>query len=155
MTSGEYQPKRVFTLDEANRMLPLVRAITRDIVQLSSGLVERRERVAELLALHEGSLQDPHRDELEQVKTELERDANRLRSYITELTDLGVELKGLDGLVDFPAYRAGRLVLLCWKLDEPEVMHWHEVDAGFAGRQRIGDRMFTSCASHPSHSSHN
>jgi hypothetical protein len=50
---------------------------------------------------------------------------------------LGVEPKGGDGLVDFPALWDGRLVYLCWKLGEPEVLYWHEIDAGFAGRQPL------------------
>ncbi|HMQ04040.1 MAG TPA: DUF2203 domain-containing protein [Pyrinomonadaceae bacterium] len=57
----------------------------------------------------------------------------------TEINDLGVQLKDhSQGLVDFPSMRDGRVVLLCWKLGEPEeIAWWHEVDAGFAGRQPI------------------
>lgn len=148
MSTSDYEPRRTFTLDEANRMLPLVRVITRDIVQLSAGLLERRERVGELLASREGApaAGDPHMDELEQVREQLEQDASRLGAYVSELAELGVELKGLDGLVDFPAYRGDRLVYLCWKLDEPEILYWHELDAGFVGRQRIKDRAFVSLA---------
>jgi hypothetical protein len=150
MTSSNYQPRRIFTLDEANRMLPLVRAITRDIVELATGLTERRERVAQLLAGRESNPQDPHLDELEIVRQQLDRDAERLRAYVRELAELGVELKGLDGLVDFPAYRNERLVYLCWKLDEPEILHWHDLEAGFAGRQRIRERRTTPLASQSS-----
>ena len=55
-----------------------------------------------------------------------------------ELRDLGVEPKnGPEGLVDFPSLLDGRVVYLCWKLDETEVAHWHEIDGGFAGRQPL------------------
>jgi len=51
---------------------------------------------------------------------------------------LGVEPKnGPEGLVDFPAVLDGRPVYLCWKLGEPEVLHWHDLDAGFRGRQPL------------------
>jgi len=57
---------------------------------------------------------------------------------IAELAELGVELKGLpNGLCDFPSLRDGREVYLCWLLGEAEVLHWHELDAGFAGRQLL------------------
>lgn len=59
---------------------------------------------------------------------------------LKELQGLGCELKGLEqGLVDFPALREGRTVYLCWQYNEPEITFWHEIDAGFAGRQLLGD----------------
>ena len=62
----------------------------------------------------------------------------RLQEFVDELRDLGVEPKnGPDGLIDFPSMMDGRLVYLCWKLGEPEVQHWHELDAGFAGRHSL------------------
>jgi hypothetical protein len=67
----------------------------------------------------------------------MELQEEKLASYINELTKLGVELKGPDGLCDFPSIMDGREVCLCWRLGEPEVMHWHELDAGFAGRQPL------------------
>lgn len=57
---------------------------------------------------------------------------------LNELQGLGCELKGLEqGLVDFPSLREGRTVYLCWQYNEPEITFWHEIDAGFAGRQRL------------------
>ena len=55
-----------------------------------------------------------------------------------ELKNLGIELKDYDtGLIDFLCWMDGREVYLCWRLGESEVSHWHEIDAGFAGRQRL------------------
>ena len=69
---------------------------------------------------------------------ELERDTQRLREYVEELRELGVEPKGaLEGLVDFPAMIDGRLVFLCWKFDESEILYWHDLDGGFSGRQPL------------------
>jgi hypothetical protein len=57
---------------------------------------------------------------------------------VGELRELGVEMKGMDiGLVDFPGEIDGRPVCLCWRLGEPAVAHWHELDAGYAGRQPL------------------
>ena len=61
----------------------------------------------------------------------------KLAAFIDELTKLGVELKGPDGLCDFYSLMDGREVYLCWRLGEPQVMHWHELDAGVAGRKPL------------------
>jgi hypothetical protein len=134
----EYRPARLFSIEEANQMLPLVSAITKDLVNLSSELVERRQRLAMLTVGREREAGDPYSDELTAAEAEIDKDALRLRGYVEELVRLGVEPKSaVEGLIDFPSKLEDRVVFLCWKLGEPEVMHWHEIDAGFAGRQSI------------------
>jgi hypothetical protein len=128
--------KKYFTAEQANRMLPLVKAIVRDIVELARDLQERQERLARARPPQTGAT-DYYHEEAQQMHAEFARDAARLEEYIDELRKLGVELKGWDGLVDFPGWMDGREVCLCWKLGEEEVGHWHEIDAGFAGRQRL------------------
>ena len=137
MTSEEYQPRRLFTLEEANAALPLVRAIAADMSELAREVVERRQRLASLQAFRrKGS--DVYSEELAVVESELEGDMARLHEYVEELGELGVEAKnGVEGLVDFPCELDGRVVYLCWKLEEPEVLYWHELEAGFAGRQPL------------------
>jgi hypothetical protein len=130
--------KKLFTPAEANAALPLVTAIVRDIADLARTLHDRQERLARLGPPNRGGLSDAYREELQQVQTELERDEERMREYIRELLDLGVELKDpFTGLIDFPAWINGREVYLCWRLGEAEVAHWHELQAGFAGRQKL------------------
>src|SRR5437660_1491268 len=64
----------------------------------------------------------------------------RMQEYEQELKQIGVELKDyFGGLIDFPGLRNGRPVYLCWRLGEPEVSHWHDLEAGFAGRQKWTD----------------
>ena len=130
--------RKLFTVEQVNAMLPLVRAIVKDLSALSREVVERRERLAHLLSGRTLETSDPYRSELVQIEDELEKDSRRLRDYVEELRDLGAEPKnGIEGLVDFPTIIDGRVVYLCWKLDEPEVLFWHELDAGFQGRQRL------------------
>jgi hypothetical protein len=100
--------------------------------------MERRDRVSFLMAARGDRATDLYADELSQIEEELEKDGQRLHEYVAELRALGVEPKnGPEGLVDFPSLIDGRLVYLCWKLGEPEVLFWHEIDAGFAGRQSL------------------
>lgn len=138
MREAEHPFPRLFTVEEANARLPLVRAITSDLAALASDLVARRERLDSLLAGRKLSSTDVYSEELAQMYQGIQRDMGRIEDYVRELRDLGVEAKGaVDGLVDFPSMLEGRVVYLCWKLGEGEVSHWHELDAGFRGRQSL------------------
>jgi len=131
-------PRRLFTVEEANAALPLVRAIVADLAGLSREVIDRRRRLSLLLDGRAADSGDPYREELVQIVEELDKDSRRLREYAEELRALGVEpTSGPEGLVDFPAVVDGRKVRLCWKLGEPEVCHWHEVDAGFRERRPL------------------
>lgn len=132
--------KKYFTPEEANQALPLVRAIVTDIVRQFRDVQERKERLERIRrpknASREGT--DLYSEEVSQIEDELEKDAATLQGYIDELGKLGVQLKDfVRGLVDFPSIMDGREVYLCWLLGEEEVTHWHELDAGFQGRQSL------------------
>lgn len=130
--------KKFFTIDEANAMLPLVKAIVTDLTALSRDVYERRQRLTHLLAGRNADKDDIYSQELAQIEEELEKDGLRLREYVDELQRLGLEPKnGLEGLVDFPTLIDEQPAYLCWKLGEPEVLFWHELEAGFAGRQSL------------------
>ncbi|HMF15539.1 MAG TPA: DUF2203 domain-containing protein [Gemmataceae bacterium] len=130
--------KKYFTVAEANATLPLARAIVKDITTLARDLRERHERLKRLEPNEGAKLGQAYQEEVEQVRTEFERDQERMRDFLKELNDLGIQLKDFDtGLLDFPCLLDGREVYLCWKQGEPEVTHWHEIDAGFKGRREI------------------
>jgi hypothetical protein len=130
--------KKFFTVAEANNALPLIRAIVRDITVLAEDLRDRHERLNRLKPNDRFRLSDAHEEELRQVRAELERGQERMNEYVRELGQLGVELKDyFTGLIDFPSLRNGRPIYLCWRLGEDEVAHWHELEAGFAGRQKL------------------
>ena len=126
---------RVFTVEEANKTLPSVSRIVADLVR-EHELWEDKVREFELATV--GSTPE-HPDAIaELLQMEAQRLARDIEGYIAELADLGVICKGMDtGLVDFPGQIDGRDVYYCWKLGEPSVLYWHEVDAGFVGRQRL------------------
>jgi len=122
-----------FTVDQANRALPLVRRIVEDIVR---GYAEWRVHEFEAAAaLSQADVPDPRADALQR---EAQRLAADIDGCVRELTALGVEFKGFDlGLVDFPGEVDGRPAYLCWRLGEPAVQHWHARDAGYASRQPL------------------
>jgi hypothetical protein len=130
--------KKYFTVREANSALPLVRAIVRDVTELARDLRERHERLTRLTPEDRGSLSEAHLEELMQAQEDFERGQEKMQEYEQELQQLGVELKDyFMGLIDFPSLMNGRPVYLCWRLGEAEVSHWHELGAGFAGRQKL------------------
>ena len=125
---------KLFTVESANRTLPLVRRIVDDLVR-QYGVWQRRLAECEVAAAG-GAAQ---RDEAATLQRQVQALAAEIEGYVEELASLGAEAKApLDaGLVDFPGEIDGRLVYLCWRMGEPSIQHWHEIDAGFAGRQPL------------------
>ena len=126
----------IFTVDKANRALRLVRRIMDDIVAEHPAwkdLVARYELVAA------GARPDwGESAEMLDLRRQIDLIAARINGYVAELEQVGCVLKGFEqGLVDFYGMYDGRLVCLCWRQGEESVSHWHELDAGFAGRQAI------------------
>jgi hypothetical protein len=128
--------KKSFTLADANRTLPLVSRIVRD-------LVARYPAWRELVDEYELMTSSQRVDEPDASVVQLERQvavvAREIDGYIHELTELGAEARTPydSGLVDFPGTHDGRTIYFCWRLGEEAIEHWHERDGGFAGRQPI------------------
>lgn len=124
---------KTFTIEQANRTLPLVRRIVQDIVDHYA----RWQELVKALDVAAAS-PAPDVDRIDRLQRDIQSAARTIDAFVRELTDLGVEMKGFDvGLVDFPGEMGGHPVYLCWRLGEPAVAHWHERDAGFAGRQPL------------------
>lgn len=124
-----------FTIEEANKTLPLVRRIVSDAVR---DYWRWQEKVREYEEVAANRTIDQPNDEADRLERETQQLARDIDGYIAEIRQLGVQMKGIDsGLVDFPAEVNGRTVLLCWQLGEESVQYWHEEDAGFAGRQPV------------------
>jgi hypothetical protein len=127
--------ERVFTVAEANRTLPLVGRIVEDLVR---DHLRWEEKVREFELATVGSSPEKPDVIAELLQIEAQRLAVDIEGYIAELNDLGVICKGMGtGLVDFRGRLDGRDVFYCWKLGEPSVQYWHEVNAGFIGRQKL------------------
>jgi hypothetical protein len=124
---------RYFGVDEANRLIPLLNRVFERV----RPWVEKVQKLAgELDSLRRKGAQDAHTELLRAEHDEL---IGQIRSELTQLEELGIEVKAADGLVDFHAQLEGRTVYLCWRYGEKTVAHWHELDTGFSGRQPIDD----------------
>ena len=121
---------KVFTVQEANALLPNVKKIVGEIQRAHRRISKYRDeakKASEAAEQGGGGLADG---------VAYAAALNELTTQMAELDTLGVQLKDFErGLVDFPSLRDGRVVLLCWQLGEgDELEWWHDVDAGFAGR---------------------
>ncbi|MBC7899656.1 MAG: DUF2203 domain-containing protein [Saprospiraceae bacterium] len=127
---------KVFTLQEANALLPDVAANLKEVKNLYStiGIYRESARAAAVASEFGGGMQGGSR----YVQALYE-----IGKITTELHELGVQLKDYSrGLIDFPSMMDGRVVLLCWQLGEDErIEWWHELEAGFAGRQPLPDEL--------------
>jgi hypothetical protein len=134
---------RTFTLDEAQDLLPVLESLLRTAIE-SKKIVEQAEAELQALAhrifINGGmSVNVPH---AARRKAEREKAVQRVRDAMAEIDAMGVQLKDLDiGLLDFPCEVEGQIVLLCWKLGETAITHWHGVSEGFAGRKPIDERI--------------
>jgi len=134
---------RLFTVDEANRVLPLVRPIVRDLLAEHVAWREAVERFELAVATDAG---EPHVEPpaVFAARVAAEGHALRVHELLGELTDLGCLFKGFDGgLVDFLSLREDHPVYLCWRHGEDSVSHWHDIDGGFGGRHPIDAHLFS------------
>jgi hypothetical protein len=122
---------RYFSVEEVNRLVPLL-AHTFEQVR---PWVSRAQAITHEL----NSLGDKHDALTELLREEREGLVRKMHEALGPLKEMGLDVKGIDGLVDFRARLAGRTVFLCWRFGEASVGYWHEEESGFAGRRPIED----------------
>ncbi len=135
---------RIFTVEEANRLVGAMEAVIAEIERLR-GQLERHDRQLQILdALWGAKVMDaenPDHSEFEKHRTGVDQAAEEIEGLIRdEILARGIRFPtgGLEhGLLDFPTMLDGRVVYLCWMRGEPKVRHWHEINGGFAGRQPV------------------
>ena len=137
---------RTFTLDEAQSLLPVLESLLRAAI---AGKKLMEEVDAEMQALSHRIFVNggTHVDvvPLARRKAERAKAEQRAKDALAEIDSIGVQVKDLDiGLLDFPCEVEGQIVLLCWKLGESGIMHWHGTQEGFAGRKPIDQRIARS-----------
>ena len=137
---------RIFTLEEAERTLPLLRRILTD---LRAEYRVWQDAGAEYELLAAGARAERgETDELLAARRAMTESADRISGFLDEIAAIGCLFKGFDaGLVDFYTLREDRLVFLCWRVDEDHITHWHDVESGYAGRQPVDSTFLTTTLS--------
>jgi hypothetical protein len=137
---------RTFTLDEAKMLLPVLESLLRAAISGKKLMEEVDGELQELshrIFLNGGTHVDVvavARRKAERAKAE-----QRAKDALAEIDSIGVQVKDIDiGLLDFPCEVDGKTVLLCWKMGEDSITHWHGTEEGFAGRKLIDERIARS-----------
>ena len=122
---------KYYTPVEANNLLEIVRPMVGELMRIGERIREHQPEIWAVVEKSAGNGGNP-------ALSKMLPDFDKLDAILHRLQDMGIEVKDLtSGLIDFPALRSGRVVYLCWKYNEGLVQFWHEVEAGFAGRQPI------------------
>ena len=134
---------RTFTLEEAQTLLPILESLLAQAIngkKLIEEVDAELQETAHRVFLNGGTLVNVVH--LARRKAEREKAIQRIKDAVAEIDATGVQVKDLDiGLLDFPCTVEGEVLLLCWKLGEEKITHWHNTSEGFAGRKPIDDRI--------------
>jgi hypothetical protein len=134
---------RSFTLEEAQSLLPVLESLLRTAIdgkKLIQAVDAELQDLAHRVFLSGGLLVSIVL--VARRKAEREKTIQRVKDTLAEIDATGVQVKDLDiGLLDFPCQVEGRTVLLCWKLGEKGITHWHDAGEGFAGRKPIDEKI--------------
>lgn len=128
---------RLFTVNEANELLPRLRPLVEQILEN----IRRLKRVSEAVIRRE-QLDPEAPDLMEQLRRdgEVTRLISQVQEWVEEINGHGCVCKGVEqGLIDFPCMLGAEVVFLCWQLGEPTVGFWHRIEEGFAGRKPLLD----------------
>jgi hypothetical protein len=133
---------KTFTLEEAQSLLPVVESLLKRALDGKRAAEEVEEQITELgrrIYLTGGMRVDVAA--VSKQRSEMEEHLQRVRESIAEIDSIGVQVKDLDGgLLDFPCKVDDQVVLLCWRMGESTIEHWHTLDDGFKGRKPLDDR---------------
>jgi hypothetical protein len=133
---------KTFTIDEAQSLLPVLEALLKRAIEGKQAAEQVETELSDLarrIYLSGGMKVDA--GTVIKQRAEMESHLKRVRETITEIDEIGVQVKDLDsGLLDFPCRLDDQVVLLCWRMGEPSIEHWHTVEAGFKGRQPVDER---------------
>ncbi len=133
---------KTFTLDEAQSLLPVLEALLKRAIEgkksaeeVDTGLTDLMRRIY----ISGGMRVDVSK--VSKQRAEMESHLQRVRESIAEIDSIGVQVKDLEaGLLDFPCRVDDQVVLLCWRIGEPAIEHWHTTETGFNDRQPVDER---------------
>jgi hypothetical protein len=133
---------KLFTLDEAQGLVPVLESLLRrglEAKNAAEAISEDLQRLQQRIFVTGGIHVDVGK--VGRQRTEMEAHIQRAKDAIEEIDAIGVQVKDLDiGLLDFPCKLDNEIVLLCCKMGETKITHWHTVESGFQGRQPLDDR---------------
>ena len=133
---------RTFTIDEAQSLLPVLESLLKRAIdgkRSAEDIESDLSSLAQRIYLS-GGMRVNTADVAKQ-RAEMESHLQRVRESIAEIDSIGVQVKDIEsGLLDFPCRLDDQVVLLCWRMGETSIEHWHTMESGFQGRQPLDER---------------
>ena len=140
---------KTFTLDEAQSLLPVLEALLKRAIEGKESAEEVETSLSEVSRrIYFAGGMHVDVDKVAKLRAEMDAHLQRVRESVAEIDSIGVQVKDLEsGLLDFPCRLDDDVVLLCWRMGEPAIEHWHTMEAGFQGRQPVDERFRRRAAS--------
>jgi hypothetical protein len=140
---------KTFTLDEAQSLLPVLEALLKRAIDGKRAAEEVESHLSDLSRrIYLAGGMRVNLPDVARQRAEMDSHLQRVRESISEIDSIGVQVKDLDaGLLDFPFRLDEEIVLLCWRMGETAIEHWHTVESGFQGRQPVDERFRRRSAS--------
>lgn len=133
---------KTFTLDEAQSLLPVLESLLKRAIegrQAAESVESELTELARRIYLSGGMKVDTAA--VTGQRAEMDAHLVKVRETLAEIDAIGVQVKDLDsGLLDFPCRLDDQVVLLCWRMGEPAIEHWHTTESGFSGRKPVDER---------------
>ncbi len=133
---------KTFTFEEAQALLPVLEALLKRALDGKKAAEQVEGELSELARqIYLSGGMKVNTAQVAKQRAELDEQLKLVRESVAEIDSIGVQVKDLDsGLLDFPFRLDDQVVLLCWRMGEPAIEHWHTMDAGFKGRQPVDER---------------
>lgn len=133
---------KTFSLEEAQTLIPVLESLLKNAMEskeTAESIAAELQQLSQRIFMNGGSL--VRIAQVARQRARQDKAVQQVKDTLSEIDAIGVQVKDLDaGLLDFPCRLGEDIVLLCWKMGETEIQHWHTVDSGFSGRQAVDDR---------------
>lgn len=133
---------KTFSLEEAQTLVPVLESLMKSAMEAkdtAENIALEMQVLSQRIFMNGGTL--VRIAEIAKRRAQQDKAVQQVKDTLAEIDSIGVQVKDLDsGLLDFPCRLGDDIVLLCWKMGETEIQHWHTMDSGFSGRQSVDER---------------
>src|SRR5665213_1124613 len=133
---------KTFSLEEAQTLGPVLESLMKNSMEAKNTaetIAQELQQLSQRIFLNGGTL--VHIATVARQRAQHDKAVQQVKDTLAEIDSIGVQVKDLEmGLLDFPCRLGDEVVLLCWKMGETEIRHWHTMDSGFSGRQLVDER---------------
>ncbi len=133
---------KTFSLEEAQTLVPVLESLMKNAMEAkerAESIAQELQSLSQRIFMNGGTL--VRIAEVAKRRAQQDKAVQQVKDTLAEIDSIGVQVKDLEtGLLDFPCRLGDDVVLLCWKMGETEIQHWHTMDSGFSSRQSVDER---------------